>query len=192
MATEREYLEKRLAVLARERRHLLAAPRIEIVGEGDPVEPRLEANFDETAQVRRRMVEIDHLDADRTDQAQAEASAFWYRRFFTTLAIANGAAFLALANGFIQADDRSVLAPLIHKPMLLFALGTFAAGAIPLVLGAAPRLDRSARRTHANKSILIAVQGLVIAIGSGLVVASIVSLVRGAFEAVEAIRLFAG
>ena len=190
MATEREYLQERLEQLKRRRERLRAQPVSFIETEGHP-NTELEANAEECRKMEARLAELDQADADREDQAQAEDSKFWYRRFFTTLAIANGAAFVALANGFLQADDRAVLAPLVHGPMMSFAIGTFAAGAIPFWLGATASVAHAARRTRPHPTALTLTQASITAVLFLLVIISIAGLLEGAFAAIDGIRAFA-
>lgn len=70
-----------------------------------------------------------NLDSRRSER---EDAAFWFRRFFTTLGIANGAAFAALASGLLQADDPVKLAPVAGAAMDAFIWGALWAGSIPL------------------------------------------------------------
>lgn len=67
-------------------------------------------------------------------RADAEEAKFWFRRFFTTLGIANAAAFAALASGLLQADHPVELAPAVAPAMDKFIWGALAAGSIPLLL----------------------------------------------------------
>lgn len=67
------------------------------------------------------------------EKTQAESATFWFRRYFTSLGIANGAAFAALASGVLQADKPADIAPLAAPAMEHFAWGLLAAGAIPLL-----------------------------------------------------------
>jgi hypothetical protein len=67
-------------------------------------------------------------------RATREEAAFWFRRFFTTLGIANGAAFAALASGLLQADDPKKVAYLAAPAMAHFVWGTILAGSVPLIL----------------------------------------------------------
>ncbi|MBO9710545.1 MAG: hypothetical protein J7521_20280 [Caulobacter sp.] len=68
------------------------------------------------------------------EKAAAEGANFWFRRFFTTLGIANAAAFAALSSGLLQADKPAEIAPLVAPAMVQFAWGLLTAGSIPLLL----------------------------------------------------------
>lgn len=190
MATEREYLNKRLDKLNADRKRLNSAPRMSFVDAPDPIDEQLETIRAERRDIEARLVQLDQADAERADAAQAEDSKFWFRRFFTTLAIANGAAFVALANGFLQADDRAALAPLVHGPMTSFAIGMFAAGAIPFWLGATASVEHTARRTRPNPTALTLAQALITGAVFVLVIISIAALLEGTFEAIDAIKVF--
>lgn len=67
-------------------------------------------------------------------RAAAEGANFWFRRFFTTLGIANAAAFAALASGLLQADKPAEIASIAAPAMIQFAWGMLTAGSIPLLL----------------------------------------------------------
>ena len=100
------------------------------------------------AKVRHIQQELAQVD-DRRDEAaaaaaaaraetetrlRAEESGFWFRRFMTTLGIANGAAFAALASGFLQADEKATVALTVANAMTDFAIGMIAAGLVPALL----------------------------------------------------------
>jgi hypothetical protein len=91
--------------------------------------------------LRRRLAALDDEDAATRRQqardlakANAEDASFWFRRFFTTLSIANAAAFAALASGLLQADEPKNIAPLVAPAMIQFAWGMLTAGSVPLLL----------------------------------------------------------
>ena len=67
-------------------------------------------------------------------RAEQEDAAFWYRRYFTALGVANGAAFAALAAGTLQATDVAHAAIYSAEAIEAFATGASAASSIPLVL----------------------------------------------------------
>lgn len=66
----------------------------------------------------------------------AEDRAFWVRRFHTSLAIAHGAAFVALASHMFDgsAEQLGVIANATFIPMVTFSLGMVIAGAIPFAM----------------------------------------------------------
>lgn len=82
----------------------------------------------ETISAENRQAEAD---ARRTEKEEID---FWFRRFFTTLGIANGAAFAALASGLLQSDNPAALAPAVGPAMDKFIWGALAAGSIPFGL----------------------------------------------------------
>jgi hypothetical protein len=90
------------------------------------------------------------IDAERERQA-GEDEAFWFRRFFTTLGIANAAAFAAIASGFLQAAsaDRLPVARPVADALSYFSFGMVCAGAIPAFLW----LRAAARRIHTLKQV---------------------------------------
>lgn len=144
--TEREALEQQLAGKRRlleayktDPRLSIEAPRGIPIVEGEITALNLQlarlADRERNADAARA-VEAEH--AART--AQAEEMAFWFRRFFTTLGIANGAAFAALASGLLQADEPVKLAPVVGPAMDAFIWGALWAGSIPLWMWARLRL----------------------------------------------------
>jgi hypothetical protein len=78
----------------------------------------------------------ERLLAKRADLSRLnrEDATFWFRRFFTTLAIANAATFAALASGTVQADKPGAVAKVVAGPMIAFAWGMVMAGSLPLLL----------------------------------------------------------
>jgi hypothetical protein len=63
-----------------------------------------------------------------------ERAEFWFRRFFTSLGVANGAAFAAISAGLLQAQKPEEIAPLVFGPLVVFAFGTVTAGLVPFAL----------------------------------------------------------
>jgi len=112
------------------------------------------------------------------DKLTQDETAFWFRRFFTTLGIAHAAAFVALTSGFLQSDDKSTIGHAVADALTLFASGMIAAGLIPLLLWAHGLAGRSRSRVQTFLVTLIAVAALV---ASG-------AFVFGIMEAVGAIR----
>lgn len=66
----------------------------------------------------------------------AEDRAFWVRRFHTSLAIAHGAAFVALASHLFDGDQvrLNMIAGATFTSMSVFGTGMLLAGAIPFVM----------------------------------------------------------
>lgn len=145
MTLERDHLRQKLAVLKNEHRRarasLAGGDHIAAVNASISIS-KTERDIEE---VERRLLQIEdrereeasavatqaHLDLRR---AEREEAAFWFRRFFTTLGIANAAAFAALAGGLLQADDPIKLAPVAGPAMDAFIWGAIWAGSIPLLL----------------------------------------------------------
>lgn len=95
---------------------------------------RLVQNFE-----RRRGDEKAAADKAADDERQSrefdrEHASFWFRRFFTTLGIANAAGFTALASGLAQSDSPEKIAGAIAPAMDAFIWGALNAGSIPLFL----------------------------------------------------------
>lgn len=71
----------------------------------------------------------------RLEAANLDDAAFWSRRFYTTLGIANAAAFAAIASGFLQAEtnDRKPVVQPVADALEFFMWGMVLAGVIPLL-----------------------------------------------------------
>lgn len=136
-----------------------------------------------------RQAQVREAHSASARQADVEDSAFWFRRFFTSIAIANGAAFVALAAGFLQADDRKAIATLLPVPMTAFAVGMFASGAIPIVLWIQIRVRNNEGKLwpNAQQPLDFITTGLIgIALG-----VSVSCLVKGIASCIRAISGFA-
>ena len=83
----------------------------------------------DAAQAQQRATD----EREHEKQAQDDA-AFWFRRFILSLQIGNGAGFLALATGVLQADNFNTVARLAVGPFLWFGAGTIVAGIVPGIL----------------------------------------------------------
>lgn len=134
---ERRIVEKRLAELKEE----LVERRRPVTALGrhvDAVEGEIRAHERELASIDDRAREAEaHEKNQATNDARLKASeeaAFWFRRFFTTLGIANAGAFAALASGVLQADKPGDVATYAAPAMISFTWGLLWAGAVPLVL----------------------------------------------------------
>lgn len=68
------------------------------------------------------------------EKSAADGAEFWFRRFMLSLQIGNGAAFVALAGGILQADNPAAAAAVAAKSFALFGGGLTLAGIIPLLL----------------------------------------------------------
>lgn len=90
------------------------------------------ARLQDVIHSRRRELDIEHF-SNKVRAGGAER-VFWFRRYLTTLAIANGAAFVTLANGYLQAKDRHLTALLVADPLTLFGIGGMMAGLVPICL----------------------------------------------------------
>lgn len=80
-----------------------------------------------------RKTAIRYLDDDDPLPVIDESASFWFRRFSTSLSIGNGAGLLA-TSGLLQTNHEYV--GLLAQPFAWFALGTIAAGILPIFLGA--------------------------------------------------------
>lgn len=78
------------------------------------------------------------------DRHDLEDAAFWLRRFFTSMAIGNAAALVAISAAVIQPDRPTVPDGWLSLTVRFFTAGLVAAGAIPLILAA----DAALRRQH--------------------------------------------
>jgi len=85
--------------------------------------------------------ERDRADAVTRDEVRilAEERAFWFRRFHTSLAIANGGALAAISSKLLEngVEARSIQAAM--AAMVAFASGMLIAGSIPMALYAEKR-----------------------------------------------------
>lgn len=93
------------------------------------------------AGIQNRVAELERQEAERikfTDQAsittEYEERAFWFRRFHTSLAIANGGGFAAVGSKLFDKDTTAAVAAAAWHPMAFFALGMVIAGSLPLAL----------------------------------------------------------
>lgn len=82
-----------------------------------------------SAHQRRHTILFGHRGADRT----MEQAAIWRQRFFTSLAVGNGAGFIYLANQIGNGVADALLRPLF-TPLLIYIFGTIVAALIPLAL----------------------------------------------------------
>ena len=89
--------------------------------------------------------------AAAAEQAAHDERTFWFRRFFTTLGIANAGAFFAVATGLAQADAPAKIAPYLASPFTSFVWGMVLSGLIPLSLMAAARPEADKRGAHWRK-----------------------------------------
>ncbi|MDO8900134.1 MAG: hypothetical protein Q7V15_02140 [Phenylobacterium sp.] len=104
----------------------------------DEVEAELDRLDAALVQVQHtRAIESDLRARDR-ERAEAENATFWFRRFMLSLQIGNGAGFLAAASIVSQVDSEAIYmaAVLAWAPATYFALGTGAAGLLPLIMAA--------------------------------------------------------
>lgn len=122
---------------------------------------------------------------------EREDAAFWFRRFFTTLGIANAAAFAALASGLLQADDPVKLAPVAGPAMDAFAWGALWAGSIPLWMWARLAINGLSEREGFPEPLQRVAKGFrllmtqLIAISA---VASVIMFCLGLFTATGAVH----
>jgi hypothetical protein len=72
--------------------------------------------------------------AQGEEQARIDDRTYWFRRFHTSLAIANGAAVAAIASKLLDKDVERLAVAISLVPLSLFALGMVLAGAIPVLL----------------------------------------------------------
>jgi len=91
--------------------------------------------------VKRDLAALDDQDVAALQAAEIadrrfahERAEFWFRRFFTSLGVGNGAAFAAISAGLLQAQKPEEIAPLAFGPLVVFAVGTVTAGLVPFVL----------------------------------------------------------
>lgn len=83
-----------------------------------------------------RIAELNAVEAARKRAEEQENANYWLRRFCTSLAIANGAAFAALAAGFLNTSEKAIIASALTNIMASFAVGMATAGVIPALLWA--------------------------------------------------------
>ena len=74
---------------------------------------------------------IEAFEADRR-RHERENGDWWFRRFHTSLAIAHGAAFAAIASNAFDADKIKTTAALVAAPLATFGIGMILAGLIPV------------------------------------------------------------
>lgn len=91
--------------------------------------------------MQHRLAEVERQEAERlkfADQAsiakEFDERTYWFRRFHTSLAIAHGGAFAAVASKLFDPAATQQLAVAAWYPLALFATGMVIAGALPLAL----------------------------------------------------------
>jgi len=150
---ERELTESIQAELtartAIRRRNLQGPDRLHAQIELQDLEERTRALRDERALLLDGEVERAE-DAKRTigemlDRHDLEDAAFWLRRFFTSMAIGNAAALVAISAAVVQPDRPTVPDGWLSITIRFFSAGLVAAGAIPLILAADAALRRRER-----------------------------------------------
>lgn len=168
-----------------ERREKLLLKRHQQGAYADPtrmVEKEIQSIEAEMLRLTRELAAIQAADDARDRAAQDDEATFWFRRFFTSVAIANGAAFAALAAGFLNTDDKAAIANALAEIMSFFAIGMCTAGLIPALLWARVKLGASQ-----SKSKYLAFSGAMGALGG----AAIVTFVMGIFFCIKAVASFA-
>lgn len=142
MDASRVTLEEQLRLLT-ERRDAAAAEKRAMTKAALFLEKQATVNSlnAQISNVRRELIALDRqenaaLESQRIERSKAavEGATFWFKRFFTTLGIANAGAFAALASGVLQADDVGKIAGLVAPAMVHFTQGMLASGSIPLFL----------------------------------------------------------
>lgn len=103
----------------------------------------------------------------------------WDRRFHTSLAIGNGAAFAAIVNHVFDKDTSQVAIRAATTALVIFATGLVTSGAIPWVLAVELRPDSSVAALAAGLESRRRAQ-ILARISAGLFVAGIVASLAGA------------
>lgn len=148
MARQRDHLSTEKASLTRQIANL--QNRIDRPNTGDKFSDALAPHAARSAQekLRKRVAEIDlelaALDDDDERQVETlrqsrlaaarEGSAFWFRRYCTSLAIAHGGAFVAIVAGVLQSDRTAFIAAAAFLPLVHFGVGMVMAGFLPITL----------------------------------------------------------
>lgn len=102
-------------------------------------EQALQAANDRDIQMMRRFsVAVDKA-TEATLARELDDSEHWHRRFHTSLAIGNGAGFLAIANHIFDKDAAPLAVAYAIPSLVIFAAGLLLGGFIPFVL--ARRVD---------------------------------------------------
>ncbi len=95
---------------------------------------RLAELNDKLAELRREEVRLLDGDTVATRQHELAQRSFWFQRLNTSLAIAHGAGFAAVASHLFDPNTTAASAGLSLPAMTTFGLGALVAGAIPLPL----------------------------------------------------------
>lgn len=111
-----------------------------------------------------------HAEAARLRQ---DDWAFWFRRFNTSLAIVNAAAFFAIVSGVLQADNLQPAAALAAPLLWPFMVGLVTAGATPVILAI-----RAVATSHKVALLLMAVAGTLAGTASGALIGGLISSIR--------------
>lgn len=98
---------------------------------------------------------------DRVEDEDGARRDYWFRRFHTSLAIANGGAFAAVASHLFAPELTAFQSAAAFWPMTVFAAGLVAAGLIPMLLYA--RWFTAAWAASAMSAVLFCV-GLISAV----------------------------
>jgi hypothetical protein len=133
----------------------------ELIGSRDQIELAL-AQLDvaesqrEASAAQRDLASAENrrAQASEDERASRDDDAFWSRRFYTSLAVGNGVGFLTIASALIQAGKVGLTVVLGFAPLMYFACGVGAAGAIPWLIWR-QRASPSASRWQPPLRILI-------------------------------------
>jgi len=107
------------------------------------------------------------------DRAWSEGQAFWLRRFFTSVAVANGAGAFASVTALLRPDPPEVGIGQAQLIISCFGLGLVIAGLLPLLLAARPTIDFTKRPWPLSQTVTVsgtAASTLLLLIGCVMVV----------------------
>lgn len=110
-------------------------------GQSAQLQPQLAQAKQQVAELERALRRFDdeeqaHADgiAREVGRRRDEERAFWFRRFHTSLALAHGAGFAAVASKLFDSNVTASTAAGAWYPMAAFACGMMLAGLIPVAL----------------------------------------------------------
>jgi hypothetical protein len=91
---------------------------------------------------------------ERRKERKAEAE-YWFRQWMNSLAIGNGAGFLSVTSGLLQANRLELALTLVYAPLTYFALGLLAAGMLRMLVWGIHVSPSGSRRQRISTNAVI-------------------------------------
>jgi hypothetical protein len=126
------------------------------------------------ADAQREVAEAQRQSTSSSERERAwnEGRDFWLRRFFTSVAVANGAGAFASITAMLRPDPPAVTTDQAAWIIACFVGGVLIAGAVPLILAVHPQIRFDGQRWRPAQwatVLLTSLAAALLVIGSGLV-----------------------